>query len=58
MSTNSEKVAHQKSFEVEVDVPGTPEEIWQAIATGPGVTLWFTRRIQNVSWPREVVPNQ
>jgi uncharacterized protein YndB with AHSA1/START domain len=43
MSTNSEKVAHQKSFEVEVDVPGTPEEIWQAIATGPGVTLWFTR---------------
>jgi uncharacterized protein YndB with AHSA1/START domain len=24
-----------------VDVPGTPEEIWQAIATGPGVTSWF-----------------
>jgi uncharacterized protein YndB with AHSA1/START domain len=31
------------SFEVEAEVPGTPEQIWQAIATGPGVTLWFTR---------------
>ena len=37
-----EKVATQKSFEVSADVPGTPEQIWQAIATGPGVTLWFT----------------
>jgi uncharacterized protein YndB with AHSA1/START domain len=27
--------------EVEVEVPGTPEEVWQAIATGPGVTSWF-----------------
>ncbi|MCR9244664.1 MAG: SRPBCC domain-containing protein [bacterium] len=26
---------------VEVDVPGTPEEVWDAIATGPGVTSWF-----------------
>jgi uncharacterized protein YndB with AHSA1/START domain len=26
---------------VEVEVPGTPEEVWQAIATGPGVTSWF-----------------
>src|SRR5690242_1277922 len=27
--------------EVEVEVPGTPEEVWQAIATGPGVSSWF-----------------
>jgi len=28
-------------IEVEVEVPGTPEEVWQAIATGPGVSSWF-----------------
>jgi len=26
---------------VETEVPGTPEEVWEAIATGPGVTSWF-----------------
>ena len=25
----------------EFEVPGTPEEVWQAIATGPGVSSWF-----------------
>ncbi len=25
----------------EIEVPGTPEEVWQAIATGPGITSWF-----------------
>ncbi|KWX67780.1 ATPase [Mycobacterium sp. NAZ190054] len=23
-------------------VPGTPEQVWQAIATGPGMSAWFT----------------
>src|SRR5258705_8555937 len=27
--------------QVEVEVPGTPEEVWQAIATGPGIWSWF-----------------
>jgi uncharacterized protein YndB with AHSA1/START domain len=27
--------------QAEVEVPGTPEEVWQAIATGPGVSSWF-----------------
>ena len=31
----------KKSTEVEIEVPGTPEEVWQAIATGPGFTSWF-----------------
>ncbi len=31
----------RRSVEVEVEVPGTPEEVWQAIATGPGVSAWF-----------------
>ncbi len=31
----------RRSVEVGVEVPGTPEEVWQAIATGPGVSSWF-----------------
>jgi len=27
--------------QVEVEVPGTPEEVWAAIATGPGISSWF-----------------
>lgn len=27
--------------QVEIEVPGTPEEVWQAIATGPGISSWF-----------------
>jgi uncharacterized protein YndB with AHSA1/START domain len=25
----------------EADVPGTPEQVWHAIATGPGISSWF-----------------
>lgn len=28
--------------EMIVEVPGTPEEVWAAIATGPGISCWFT----------------
>ena len=31
----------RRSVEVETEVPGTPEEVWQAIATGPGISSWF-----------------
>ncbi|MGE3174616.1 MAG: SRPBCC domain-containing protein [Planctomycetota bacterium] len=31
----------RRSVRVEVEVPGTPEQVWQAIATGPGVSAWF-----------------
>ncbi len=34
-------VSGRRSVQVEVEVPGTPEEVWQAIATGPGVSAWF-----------------
>ncbi len=27
--------------QIEIEVPGTPEEVWQAIATGPGISSWF-----------------
>ena len=31
----------RRFVEVEVEVPGTPEEVWRAIATGPGISSWF-----------------
>ena len=30
-----------RKIELAVEVPGTPEEVWEAIATGPGITSWF-----------------
>jgi uncharacterized protein YndB with AHSA1/START domain len=31
----------RRSVQVEVEVPATPEEVWQALATGPGFSSWF-----------------
>jgi uncharacterized protein YndB with AHSA1/START domain len=31
----------RRSVQIEVEVPGTPEEVWQVIATGPGISSWF-----------------
>jgi uncharacterized protein YndB with AHSA1/START domain len=31
----------RRSVQVEVEVPASPEEVWQAIATGPGISSWF-----------------
>jgi len=31
----------RRAIDLSVEVPGTPEEVWNAIATGPGVTSWF-----------------
>jgi uncharacterized protein YndB with AHSA1/START domain len=31
----------RRSVQAEVEVPGTPEAVWQAIATGPGISSWF-----------------
>lgn len=31
----------RRSIRVEVELPGTPEQVWQAIATGPGISTWF-----------------
>lgn len=40
MSVKKEE-SGRRSVQVEVEVPGTPEGVWQAIATGPGVSSWF-----------------
>jgi uncharacterized protein YndB with AHSA1/START domain len=31
----------RRSIQVEAEVPGTPEEVWRAIATGAGISSWF-----------------
>ena len=31
----------RRSVQIEFEVPGTPEEVWQAIASGPGISSWF-----------------
>jgi uncharacterized protein YndB with AHSA1/START domain len=31
----------RRYVQAEVEVPGTPEEVWEAIATGPGISSWF-----------------
>jgi len=31
----------RRSVQAEVEVPGTPEQVWEVIATGPGVSSWF-----------------
>jgi uncharacterized protein YndB with AHSA1/START domain len=28
-------------IDLEVEVAGTPEQVWQAIATGPGISAWL-----------------
>lgn len=31
----------RRSVELAVEVPGTPEHMWEAIATGPSISAWF-----------------
>ena len=40
MSVRTE-ASGRRSVHLEFEVPGTPEQVWQAIATGPGISSWF-----------------
>jgi uncharacterized protein YndB with AHSA1/START domain len=44
-------MAHPFEVRKEIEVQATPEEVWEAIATGPGVDAWFMGR--NEIEPRE-----
>lgn len=35
----------RRSIELEINVPGTPEEVWRAIATGPGISSWYVPHV-------------
>ena len=37
----SEPTAVPRTLELEVEVDGTPEQVWEAIATGPGISSWY-----------------
>ncbi len=41
MTPRNDDPGRDRVVEAEIDVPGTPEEVWHAIATGPGITAWF-----------------
>jgi uncharacterized protein YndB with AHSA1/START domain len=41
MNTPHDDPPGTRAIRLEVEVPGTPEEVWEAIATGPGITAWF-----------------
>ena len=32
-----------RSIELAIEVPGTPDEVWRAVATGPGISSWYVR---------------
>ena len=47
----------RRSVQVEVEVPGTPEEVWRAIATGAGISSWFVPTRSEERAGGEVVSN-
>jgi uncharacterized protein YndB with AHSA1/START domain len=47
----------RRSVQVEVELPGTPEEVWRAIATGPGVSSWFVPTRMDGRVGGEIVSN-
>ncbi len=47
----------RRSVQVEVEVPGTPEEVWQAIASGPGISSWFVPTRSDERQGGEIVSN-
>ena len=36
-----QEASGRRSTQVEFEVQGTPEDVWNAIATGPGISSWF-----------------
>ena len=31
----------RRSLNLQIEVPGTPEQVWRAVATGPGISSWY-----------------
>ena len=44
-------MAHPFELSYEIEVDASPKQVWEAIATGPGVDSWFMGR--NEIEPRE-----
>ena len=41
MSPEHDDQPGTRAIDLEIEVPGTPEEVWEAVASGPGITAWF-----------------
>lgn len=41
MSVHRDSASGTRSVSVETDVPGNLDEVWRAVATGPGIGAWF-----------------
>ncbi|HEX4908813.1 MAG TPA: SRPBCC domain-containing protein [Actinomycetes bacterium] len=41
MSSDRDDTPRTRAIELDVEVPGTPEEVWEAVASGPGISAWF-----------------
>lgn len=35
----------KRSIELDVEVPGTADEVWRAVATGPGISSWYVPHV-------------
>lgn len=40
-TSNDDHTLEPRTIDLEVEVPGTPEQVWAAIATGPGISAWM-----------------
>jgi uncharacterized protein YndB with AHSA1/START domain len=41
MSPEQHDTSATRAVNLDIEVPGTPEEVWEAVASGPGITAWF-----------------
>jgi uncharacterized protein YndB with AHSA1/START domain len=41
MSPEHDDTEGTRAIDLDIEVPGTPEEVWEAVASGPGITAWF-----------------
>ena len=39
-------MGHHFELQKDIELPATPEQVWEAIATGPGIDSWFIGRIE------------
>ena len=48
-------MGHEFAQQREAEVPARPDEVWAAIATGPGIDSWFMGRSQVEAGPQGTV---
>jgi uncharacterized protein YndB with AHSA1/START domain len=41
MSPEQHDTSGSRAIDLDIEVPGTPEQVWEAVASGPGITAWF-----------------